>query len=60
MCEGEVPYSCKESNTEEWLCEPGICAYYGTSLYLLHTIHAHPSIAYYINQMWTGWWFGLF
>ena len=47
--------SCKESTTEEWLCEVGICAYYGTLLYLPHTIHAHPSIGYYMKQMWTGW-----
>lgn len=54
---GEVPYSCKDPNTEEGLCELGICAYCRTSLYLPHTIRAHPSIGYYTKQTWTGWLF---
>lgn len=53
MCEGKVPYSCEESNAGLWPCELGICAYYGASFYLLHTIYAHPGIRYYI-KMWIG------
>lgn len=55
MCEDEVPYSHKESNTEEWLCELGICECSGTSLYLLHIIHAHLGIGYYVAENKCGW-----